>query len=74
MNTQLQMAPLSVGVESAYRSLGIGRTAFYALVRAGDIRLIKFGKRSVVSCAELERLVTERIKATDTARAPAVAK
>lgn len=61
MNTQQQIPPLTVGVESAYRSLGIGRTAFYALVRSGEIRLIKLGKRSLVPCAELERLVAERL-------------
>lgn len=61
MNTQQQITPLTVGVESAYRSLGIGRTAFYALVRTGEIRLIKLGSRSLVPCTELERLVTERL-------------
>lgn len=63
MNTQQPIIPITVGVESAYRSLGIGRTAFYALVRAGEIRMIKFGKRSLVPCSELERLVTDRLNA-----------
>jgi excisionase family DNA binding protein len=73
VNTQQQITPLTVGVESAYRSLGIGRTAFYALVRAGEIRLIKLGKRSLVPCAELERLVADRLNAGSTV-ARAVAK
>ena len=63
MSTQHKIAPLTVGVEAAYQSLGIGRTAFYRLVRAGELKTIHFGKRAVVPVAELQRVVADRIAA-----------
>lgn len=60
MNAQQNIGPLAVGVEDAYRALGIGRTAFYAMVARGELNLIKIGKRSLVPYADLQRLVTPK--------------
>ncbi len=65
MEKQSKISPVAVGVEDAYRSLGIGRTAFYGLVKRGQIRLIKLGKRSLVPCTELERVVTDGLRTAD---------
>jgi hypothetical protein len=71
---QESIAPKAVGVETAYRSIGIGRTAFYALVKTGAIRLIKIGKRSLVPCSELDRVISERLQAGACTAGKAVSK
>lgn len=43
---------------------GIGHTMFYALVKAGDIKLIKIRGRSFVSASELRRIAGEPPDAT----------
>lgn len=43
-------------VDEACRALGIGRTSLYALVNAGELRLIKIAGRTLVPRSELERL------------------
>lgn len=37
------------------QAFGIGRTKFYALVKAGHIQITKCGRRTLISCAEAER-------------------
>ena len=71
LNAQQNIGPLAIGVEDAYRALGIGRTAFYAMVARGELTLIKIGKRSLVPYADLQRLVATD---TTTTRNQAVAK
>jgi excisionase family DNA binding protein len=48
---------IALGVDEAARALGISRSSFYLLVRAGRITLTKLGKRSVVAPEQLQRLV-----------------
>lgn len=43
-------------VDEACQSLGIGRTAFYALVKSGELKLIKIAGRTLVPWSEMERL------------------
>ena len=59
MHTSQEISQRAVGVEDAFGSLGIRRTAFYSLVRAGKIRVIKLGRRTLVPCSELDRVVAE---------------
>ena len=35
---------------------GMGRTKFYSLVKSGEIRLVKFGRTSLIPDAEARRL------------------
>lgn len=63
MNNQPHFSPLTISVDEALRTLSVGRTFFYSLVKAGDIRLIKVGSRSLVPCAELSRFVADRLNA-----------
>lgn len=44
-------------VEEAAKLLGIGRTAAYECVRRGELPVLHFGRRLLVSVAELRRLV-----------------
>ena len=36
---------------------GVSRSKFYRMVKDGDIKLIRLGRRSFVSAGEIERLV-----------------
>jgi len=50
-------------VKSAMATLHIGRTKFYQLVAAGEIPLVRFGKRCVrVRQSDLDRLVANGIQ------------
>lgn len=40
-------------VKEVCESFGVGPTFFYSRVRAGEIRIMKFGKATVVPLAEL---------------------
>ena len=49
---------LAYRVDEACHALGIGRTSFYELVKAGDLKLIKIAGRTLVPRTELERLTS----------------
>lgn len=55
--------PILVSVPEAMRMLGIGRTKFYQLVSAGDIRLVKIGAKSLASVVSLERFTASLLEA-----------
>lgn len=61
MATQPDIAQRAVSVKAASASLGVSQTAFHSWVRAGKIRVVKLGKRTLVPCAELDRLVADPI-------------
>ena len=48
--------------EEAADLLGIGRTTLYALIKAGDLHMVKIGRRSLLAVDELEDYVS-RLKA-----------
>jgi excisionase family DNA binding protein len=48
-------------VPQACARLGIGRTAFYELLKSGEIRAIKVGTRTLVPESELQRFIAERM-------------
>ena len=45
-------------IDEACHCLGIGRTSLYALVKAGQLKLIKIAGRSLVPHSEIERLTS----------------
>jgi excisionase family DNA binding protein len=47
MNTQFQH-PLNVSRDEAMKIVGIGRTKFNELVHAGDIKILRIGRRVLV--------------------------
>lgn len=51
--------PLRVGVKDAMQILGISRTRLYQHMKAGRIRWVKDGARTLFSVAELNRFVEE---------------
>jgi excisionase family DNA binding protein len=46
--------PLALSPKAAAQSLSISRAMLYLLVKAGELRLVKIGARSVVLTADLE--------------------
>lgn len=42
------MDAILLPVPDAYKALGIGRTKFYQIVAAGEISIIKIGKRTLI--------------------------
>ena len=49
-------------IETACDRLGIGRTSIYALIKAGDLKLVKIGSKSLITeesiLAYVDRLTT----------------
>lgn len=51
----------------AGRILGLGRSASYDAVRRGELAVMRFGRRQVVSAVWLERLLAEGQRPADQA-------
>ena len=51
--------PLCFRIDDACRALGIGRTALYAQIAAGRLKAIKIAGRTLITRAEIERLIAE---------------
>ena len=51
------MNQLMLPPAEAARVIGVGRTTLYALMRDGQVRAVKIGRRTLISIAELERYV-----------------
>ena len=52
MDTKVE--PLFVSVSDGAKILGLGRSKFYEEARNGRIKLVKLGRRSLVSTASLK--------------------
>lgn len=55
--------PLANKIPEACRRLGVGRTSLYALVKAGEIHVIKVGSRTLIPESELQRFVEGQLAA-----------
>jgi excisionase family DNA binding protein len=51
--------PLAYQVSPFCRSLGIGRTKFYELMKQGKIRTVVIGGRRLIPASEAQRLVEQ---------------
>lgn len=54
------MQPISVSVNHAAQLIGVGRTKLYELINAGDVAVIKIGRRTLVKTASLRALTEMR--------------
>jgi len=52
------MRPMAYSVSDVIKMIGIGRTKFYQLVSAGEIRTRKVGNRTIVLAADLDAWVS----------------
>lgn len=61
MAQELQTTPsaerLAVSPADACRMLSIGRTSLYELIKAGRLRPIKMGRRTLIPVAQLHELL-----------------
>lgn len=48
------MRPMAYSVSDVLQMVGIGRTKFYQLVSAGEIKVRKIGNRTIVLAADLD--------------------
>jgi excisionase family DNA binding protein len=55
MNTQLNPPRMALSVSDFCRSYAIGRTTFYEEVKAGRLRVLKAGKRTLIASSDAER-------------------
>ncbi len=46
-------------IEEAAKALCLGRTTLYRLIREGKLKVIKVGKRTLISASELEAFLAE---------------
>ncbi|WP_449472542.1 helix-turn-helix domain-containing protein [Sphingobium chungangianum] len=51
---------LTVRIPDAAQMLGIGRSTFYKLMRAGEVETIKLGRSTLISVTSLEALLNRR--------------
>lgn len=59
---QKDPAPLAHRIPEACARLGIGRSLFYALVAAGEIKTFRIGTRVLVAESELQRFIAARLE------------
>jgi excisionase family DNA binding protein len=54
--THMNIEPVAISVNSAARTLGIGRTSIYALLKDGRLDAIKIGRRTLLTTDSIRRL------------------
>ena len=54
------MNPVSVSINDAARTIGIGRTKVYELINDGSLATIKIGRRTLVKAGSIRQLVGEQ--------------
>lgn len=65
MSTELQaeqpIEPLAFSIENAVHASGIGRSTLYNEIKAGELKILKVGNRTLIERDELRRwLATKR--------------
>lgn len=56
-------APLAHRIPDACRRLGVGRSSLYELIKSGELRSIKIGSRTLIPETDIQKLITDRLKA-----------
>lgn len=60
---QVQAAPLLYSINGACSALGgMGRTWLYEQIKAGRVRTVKLGARTMIPAAEIEALIAESLE------------
>lgn len=58
----LQIPPLAWQIDPACNRAGIGRTMMYQLIKAGEIKTIKVGRRTLIPESELQRWLSRKMR------------
>jgi excisionase family DNA binding protein len=53
------MEPLCISVPEAMRLLGVGRTKLYELINSHHLRVVKIGRRTLISVASIHALISD---------------
>lgn len=56
-NNAVQRDKLGYGIADGASAIGISRAHMYELIKAGRVRVVKIGRRSIIPATELERLM-----------------
>jgi excisionase family DNA binding protein len=59
------MEPVCISVNEARGALGVGRTKLYDLINAGKLRVVRLGRRTLVSTESLRELAQATAKPED---------
>lgn len=51
------MEPLALSINDTAKTLSLGRTSIYALIREGRLETIKLGRRTLIRAASVRRLL-----------------
>lgn len=51
------MDPIALSINEAARTLSLGRTSIYALIREGRLEAVKLGRRTLVKMDSIRRLL-----------------
>ncbi|MEN2787559.1 helix-turn-helix domain-containing protein [Sphingomonas qilianensis] len=52
------MEPVTVTIDGARKALGLGRTTVYQLIKAGRLKTVKVGRRTLVRADSIRALVS----------------
>ncbi len=63
MSTESNSDRRLIPVAEAAAQLGVGRTTTYALIDAGELQVVKIGRRTLIPSASLDQYV-ERLTST----------
>lgn len=58
-------APLAHSVTAACERLSVGKTTIYELIKAGEIRPFKIGRKTLIPEMDLQQVITKRVAAND---------
>src|SRR5690606_19614993 len=54
------MEPILISVNDAARTLSLGRTSIYALIKQGELETVKIGTRTLIRVASVRKLVEKQ--------------
>jgi len=60
------MTPLAHPILQACKRIGVAKTSIFALIKAGQLRSIKIGSRTLIPESELQRFISDRLKQSST--------
>jgi excisionase family DNA binding protein len=61
------MTPTCLSVDQAAERLNVSRPFMYKLFKTGQLRFFKIGRRTLISAADLENFIKEKIEAANPA-------
>jgi len=51
------MKTITIGIRDAELAIGVKRTKLFAMMKSGDLRRVKIGRRTLITVKSIERLV-----------------